>query len=131
MSTTTTATSTNPTAARYQCGSGCGTLPFTWDTKMYQGGGRTGTATFGQFVNKPIQVFDAKIIYGPDKREIARDWGFQAQDGSFLGRMYVSSPRHSYIRFAHFRANDQWPQVSCSVPVPDPEDSREAIDNIQ
>ncbi|MFL6333730.1 MAG: hypothetical protein ACJ754_10510 [Pyrinomonadaceae bacterium] len=130
MSTTTTATSIDPTAPRYECDSGCGMLTFTWQPGDYKGG-RLGTATFGQFVNKPIQVYDAKIIKDPvTQREVARDWGFQAQDGSFLGRMYVTSPRHSYIRFAHFRPNDQWPQVSFTVPVPDPLDSRGTIDKI-
>ena len=57
------------------------------------------------------------------------NWGFQAQDGSFLGRMIVSGLQ-SYIRFLHFRANDQWPQVSCSTPVPDPRDSRDGIDKV-
>ncbi len=125
MSTTSTAT-INPTALRYDCDSGCGPLSFTWQAGDYKGG-RLGTATFGKFVNKPIQIYDAKIHYGPNGREVCRDWGFQAQDGSFLGRMYVSSPRHSYIRFAHFRATDQWPQQSFTVPDPDPLDSRDSI----
>jgi len=126
MSTTTTATTTNPTAARYQCGSGCGTLTFTWDAKVFPGGGRTGKATLGQFVNEPIQVYDAKpILY--NGVEIGTNWGFQAQDGKFVGRMYVALYK-SFIRFAHFRPNDQWPQVSCFVSTPDPRDSREGIE---
>jgi hypothetical protein len=128
MSTTTTAISTDPTAPRYQCGSGCGTITFQWGRRMPDNG-RLGTVTFGQFVNKPIQVFDLHIIKSGEV-ELYRDWGFQAQDGSFLGRMYVS-PKQSYIRFAKFRANDQWPQVTCSVPVPDPSDSRDPIDKVR
>ena len=123
---TTTATTTNPTAARYQCGSGCGTLTFTWDPKVFPGGGRIGTATLGQFVNKPIQVYDAKpILY--NGVEIGTNWGFQAQDGSFVGRMYVALYK-SIVRFAHFRPNDQWPQVLCVFSTPDPRDSREGIE---
>ena len=128
MSTTTTATSTNPTAPRYQCGSGCGVLTFNWGRQMPDGG-RLGEVTFGQYVNKPIQVFDAQVLRDSENRVILTNWAFQAQDGSFLGRMIVSGLQ-SYIRFAHFRANDQWPQVSCSVPVPDPRDSRDPIDRV-
>ncbi len=129
MSTTTTATSTDPTAPRYQCGSGCGALTFTWGKQMPDNG-RLGQVTLGQFVNKPIQVFDLQIIKDSAGNELYRDWAFQAQDGSFLGRMYVSRGK-SYIRFAHFRATDQWPQVTCSVPVPDPLDPRDPIDRVR
>lgn len=122
---TTTVTSTDPTAPRYQCGSGCGAITFMWGRQMPENG-RLGTVTFAQYVNKPIQVFNSQPIV-IDGREVGRDWRFQAQDGSFLGHMYVSA-RKGFIRFAKFRANDQWPQVSCSVPVPDPLDSREGID---
>jgi hypothetical protein len=125
MSTTTTAVSTEPTAARYQCGSGCGTLTFTWGRQMPEGG-RLGTATLGKFVNKPIQIFDAQPIKYNDV-VIGTNWGFQAQDGEFVGRMYVSLYK-SIVRFAHFRANDQWPQVACFVSTPDPRDSREGIE---
>ena len=128
MSTTTTATSNDPTAPRYQCGGGCGTLTFHWGRQMPDNG-RLGDVTFGEFVNKPIQVFDAQSILDSEGHEIGKNWGFQAQDGSFLGRMLVSRTK-SYIRFAHFRANDKWPQVSCSVPVPDPHDSRDPIDKV-
>lgn len=123
--TTTTATTTDPTLARYQCGSGCGTLTFSWGRQMPQGG-RLGTVTLGQFVNKPIQVYDAKpIIY--NGVEIGKNWAFQAQDGSFVGRMYVALYK-SFVRFAHFRPNDQWPQVACFASTIDPRDSREGIE---
>ena len=128
MSTTTTATSTDPTAAHYTCGSGCGTLTFSWDTKMYQGGGRTGKASLAQYNNEPIQVFDPQPLKDSYGRQIGTDWGFQAQNGTFLGRMYVSLYK-SYIRFTKFRPNDKWPQVGCFVSSPDPRDSQEAIQN--
>ncbi len=124
---TTTVTSTEPTLAHYQCGGGCSPLSFKWTKPMPQGGW-LGEVTFAQYTNKPIQVFDAKPIY-VDGYEVGRNWGFQAQDGSFVGRMYVALYK-SYIRFAHFRPNDQWPQVACFVTSnPDPRDSREAIEN--
>ena len=129
MSTTTTATSTDPTAPRYQCGSGCGTLTFSWGRRMPDNG-RLGTVSLGQFVNKPIQVFDAKEIRDSYGNLLYTDWGFQAQDGAFIGRMLVSA-RQSHIRFVHFRPNDQWPQVTCSVPRPDPQDSRDPIDKVR
>jgi hypothetical protein len=122
----TTATSTEPTETRYQCGSGCGALTFNW-TKPMPGNGYLGEATFGQFVNKPIQVYGAEPILF-NGHQVGLNWGFQAQDGSFLGRMYVSTGK-CYIRFAHFRANDQWPQVSCHVPTPDPSDTSD-IDKV-
>ncbi|HEX8503214.1 MAG TPA: hypothetical protein VF659_21700 [Pyrinomonadaceae bacterium] len=126
--TTTTATTTDPTALRYQCGSGCGTLTFQWGRRMPENG-RLGTVTFAQYVNKPIQVFDAQPILYRGK-VVGTNWGFQAQDGSFLGRMLVSAYK-CYIRFTDFRPNDPWPQVSCSVPVPDPRDSRDPIDRVR
>ena len=128
MSTTTTATTTDPTLARYQCGSGCGTITFMWGRRMPENG-RLGTVTIGQYVNKPIQVFAAKpiIING---HEVGTDWRFQAQDGAFLGHLLVSK-RKSFIRFDKFRANDDFPQVACAAPVPDPLDSREGIDRVQ
>src|ERR1051325_4716856 len=107
---TTTATTTDPTLAHYQCGSGCGAINFAWGRQMPDGG-RLGQVTFGQFVNKPIQVYDAQPIICEGVR-VGTNWGFQAQDGSFLGRMYVSNFK-CFIRFVHFRPNDTWPQVSC------------------
>ncbi len=134
MSTTTntapvTAPSTDPTEPRYQCGSGCGAITFNWGRHMPDNG-RLGEVTFGQFVNKPIQVFDARELRDGNNRLILTDWGFQAQDGSFLGRMIVSG-RKSFIRFYKFRANDQWPQVSCAVPNPDPLDSRDPVERVR
>ena len=125
----TTATSTDPAALRYQCGSGCGTLTFSWGRRMPDNG-RLGTATLGAFVNKPIQVFDRQEIRFGNVL-VGYNWGFQAQDGSFLGRMYVSEPGQSFIRFAKFRPNDQWPQVFCATPTPDSRDSREGIERVK
>ena len=125
MSTTTTATTTEPTLARYQCGSGCGPLTFSWGRQMPDNG-RLGTVTLGQFVNKPIQVFDAQPLYY-NNVEIGKNWAFQAQDGSFLGRMYVTFYK-SIVRFAHFRPNDQWPETLCFASPTDPRDSREGIE---
>ena len=126
MSTTTTAVSTEPTAARYQCGSGCGAITFQWGRQMPENG-RLGTVTFGKYVNKPIQVFDAQPIRDGAGNEIGKNWAFQAQDGSFVGRMYVALYK-SIVRFAHFRPGDPWPQVACFVSTPDPRDSREGIE---
>ncbi len=109
MSTTTTATSTDPTAPRYQCGSGCGTLTFQWGKRMPENG-RLGTVTFGQYVNKPIQVFDAQPIKYNDVI-IGTNWAFQAQDGSFVGRMYVSSDQYN-VSFVNCN-NANWPLTSC------------------
>jgi hypothetical protein len=121
MSTTVTQTD-DPTLAYYQC-QGCGPTSFKWG-KHTPNGGRLGEVTHGSFVNKPIQVFDAQPIAGGSG---GTDWAFQAQDGSFLGRMYVS-PHKSYIRFAKFRPGDPWPQMTCVSPQPDPADPRDPID---
>jgi hypothetical protein len=118
----TTATSTEPTLARYQC-TGCGALTFKWTKPMPQGGW-LGEVTFGQYVNKPIQVFASTPIKG------GTDWTFQAQDGSFLGHMLVSTYK-CYLRFVHFRANDKWPLASCVALNPDPRDSSAGIDSVQ
>src|SRR3712207_5638811 len=78
--------------------------------------GRLGTVTIGQFVNKPIQVFAATPLAGG-----GTNWRFQAQDGSFLGRLLVSRLK-GFIRFTDFRARDNFPLVACSVPVPGGDD---------
>src|SRR5690349_4332043 len=105
---TTTVTSTDPTLAQYACLSGCGTLTFTWQPGDFKGG-RLGTASLGQIRDKRIQVFDAKPLCDLSGHQVGTNWGFQAQDGSFVGRMYVSTHK-SIVRFAHFRPGDQWPQ---------------------
>lgn len=87
-------------------------------------GGYLGEVTIGQYVNKPIQVFDPKPITGG-----GTDWQFQAQDGEFLGHMYVSRLK-SFIRFANFRPGDKFPQVTCVTPRPEPGDDRDPIDKI-
>lgn len=123
----TTVTSTEPTLTYYQCGSGCSALSFQW-TKPMPYNGYLGLVTFAQYKDKPIQVYDPKPILDSCGHEVGKNWGFQAQDGQFVGRMYVSKLK-SYIRFAHFRPGDPWPQVSCSAPIPDPQDSRDPIDH--
>lgn len=118
MSTSTIPVTDNPTLDKYQCGSGCGTITFSWGRRMPEGG-RLGTVTIGRFVNKPIQVFNAQPI---NNGLGGTDWRFQAQDGTFLGHMYVS-PRKGRIQFANFRPSDQFPLVSCSIRLPDPGDN--------
>lgn len=123
MSTPTTQT-TKPTKEQYYCGSGCGQLTLRW-TKPMPENGWLGEVTIGAYVNKPIQVFAPQQL--PDG--CGTDWRFQAQDGSFLGHMYVSK-RKSYIRFAKFRAADQFPLVTCSAPYIEPGDDRSGIDRV-
>lgn len=112
-----------PTRTHYQC-PGCGPLSFKWTRRMPKGGW-LGEVTIGQYTNTPVQVFDAKPLPGG-----GTDWAFQAQDGSFLGHMYVSVLKF-YVRFAKFRPGDQFPQVTCSAASPDPADSREPIDKVR
>ncbi|HEX5709029.1 MAG TPA: hypothetical protein VFX96_17135 [Pyrinomonadaceae bacterium] len=121
MSTSTTQITDAPTRAQYQCGSGCGTITFSWGRRMPKNG-RLGTVTIGQFVNKPIQVFAAKPIAGGGTA-----WRFQAQDGSFLGHLLVSQLK-SFIRFVDFRPGDQFPLVFCVAPRPDAGDPRDPIE---
>ena len=128
MSAKTIVTTTNPTLAHYQCGVGCGTLTFSWDAKVYPNGGRTGRVTLGQFHDKPIQVYDPKPLYQVGTQcQIGINWGFQAQDGSFVGRILVSTYQ-TIVRFANFRPGDNWPQVTCLFSTLDARDSREAIE---
>ena len=124
----TTATSTYPTLSRYQCGSGCGVLTFQWGRQMPENG-RLGTVTFREHVNKPIQVFDRQDVRY-NGQLVGYNWGFQAQDGLFLGRMFVSLYQ-SFIGFTQFRPGDPWPRVTCTATAtPDPRDTREAIDKM-
>jgi hypothetical protein len=122
MSTSTTQITDDPTRTQYQCGSGCGTITFSWGKRMPEGG-RLGTVTIGKFVNKPIQVFKPTPIAGG-----GTDWRFQAQDGAFLGHLLVSQLK-SFIKFVDFRPGDEFPLVFCAVPRPDPGDPRGPIEN--
>ena len=109
MSTTVTTTA-EPTLGHYQCGSGCSPLSFKWTRPMPQNGW-LGEVTFGQYVNKPIQVYGAEpILY--NGHQVGLNWGFQAQDGSFVCRMYVSSNQNN-INFVNCRPFANWSLTSC------------------
>ncbi len=85
--TTTAVQAVKPTRLRYNCGDPQypDFITFNWTRPMPQGGW-LGTLTYGGVVNKPIQVFDAKT---DDPR--FTNWAIQAQDGSFVCRMHVST----------------------------------------
>ena len=94
-------------------------VSFDWTQPMPYGGWLGAT---GYYKAKDVQAYDAKPLANG-----GLNWGFQAQDGSFVGRMYVALHK-SIVRFAHFRPGDQWPQVACFIAAPDPRDSREGIE---
>lgn len=81
-------------------------LTFQW-TKQMPDKGYLGTVTFRQFQKKPIQVFDPEQVrsYG---ELIGWSWAYQAQDGSFLCRMFVSAYYDSHVTFSDRKKGD-WP----------------------
>jgi hypothetical protein len=78
-------------------------MSFTWTKPMPQGG-YLGTVTFGLLKNKSIQVFDPKDV------QYGKSWAYQAQDGSFLCRMFVTSDWR-FITFSDSKKGN-WPLIS-------------------
>jgi hypothetical protein len=71
--------------------------------------GWLGTVSYGSINAKPIQVFDAKSVAG------GTSWAFQAQDGSFQCRMFVSSnPLQRNLSVGGCN-NNKFPQLDCSL----------------
>jgi hypothetical protein len=107
---------TPPTNPNYNCGDQDSPDPisFTWTRRM-PNNGWLGTVTYGNFVNKPIQVFDAKVDPKYNNGRGLTDWAFQAQDGSFLCRMKVTP--NVLRRNVWFESckNNNWPQLFCSI----------------
>lgn len=110
-------TNQKPTLARYNCGDAAqpDNITFNWTAKR-PNGGWVGEVTYGNFVKKPIQAFDAKFIDPANPNQKMLDWAFQAQDGSFLCRMTVDSsrPLKANVSFGTCR-NNNWPQLVCSL----------------
>jgi hypothetical protein len=110
------ATPTPPTNPKYNCGDSANPdfISFAWTSRM-PNNGWLGTVTYGKFVNKPIQVFDAKVDPKYDNDRGLTDWAFQAQDGSFLCRMKVTpNVLRRSVSFESCR-NNIWPTLSCST----------------
>lgn len=85
------------------------TLTFEWTRRMPENG-FLGNVTFRQFQKKPIQVFDPKPIstYGI---VLGISWAFQARDGSFICRMFVSAFNDVYVAFSDPKTGN-WPLVT-------------------
>ena len=81
-------------------------LTFQW-TKQMPSNGYLGTVTFRQFQKKPIQVFAAEPVYTYGIL-LGWSWAYQAQDGSFLCRMFVSAFIDSHVTFSD-RKKGNWP----------------------
>ena len=81
-------------------------LTFQWTKKMPKNG-YLGTVTFRQFQKKPIQVFDPEPVYTYGIL-LGWSWAYQAQDGSFLCRMFVSAYYDSHVTFSDRKKGD-WP----------------------
>ena len=88
-------------------------LTFQW-TKQMPKKGYLGTVTFRQFQKKPIQVFDAEPVYVHGFL-LGWDWAYQAQDGSFLCRMFVSNFGNVFITFSERKKGD-WPLITLLAP---------------
>ena len=75
---------------------------FDWTRQMPYGGWLGETQ--GD-VSKPVQAYDARPLSGG-----GLNWGFQAQDGSFVCRMYVSADQYT-LSFVNCRGSWYW--TSC------------------
>ena len=84
-------------------------LTLEWTRRMPENG-YLGNVTFRQFQKKPIQVFDPKIVvtFGV---KLGISWAFQARDGSFICRMFVSNFNDVFITFSDRKKGD-WPLVT-------------------
>ncbi|HEX8475950.1 MAG TPA: hypothetical protein VF666_18130 [Pyrinomonadaceae bacterium] len=92
-----------PTQPRYFAQNGA-IMTFDWTRPMPENG-YLGTVSFpGVATNKPIQVFDPKTSVK------GTDWAFQAQDGSFLCRMFVTASQ-SRVTFSQNRIGN-WPNIT-------------------
>jgi len=96
---------TGPTKTLYFCPNEGTYLTLSW-TRPMPYGGWLGQATTSE--TKDVQAYDAQSLNGG-----VTSWGFQAQDGSFVCRMYVSSNQNS-ISFGNCRPSaTPWTITSC------------------
>lgn len=79
-------------------------VSFDWTQQMPFGGWLGST---GYYKTKDVQAYDAQTL--PNG---GLNWGFQAQDGSFVCRMYVSSNQNN-INFVNCRPFANWSLTSC------------------
>jgi len=105
-----------PTLPRYNCGDSQNPdyIDFNW-TGRKPNGGWVGEVTYGG-AKTLVQAFDAKYVGDPINKLV--DWGFQAQNGSFVCRMKVNSKlpllRNASVGFDTCN-NNTWPQLACSL----------------
>jgi hypothetical protein len=76
--------------------------------------GYLGNVTFREFQKKNIQVFDPQpvTVYGVT---LGFSWAYQAQDGSFLCRMFVSAFGDVFVTFSE-RKKGNWPLITVFAP---------------
>lgn len=88
----------------YYCPNEGAFLAFDWTKQMPYGGWLGET---DGFTHKAVQAYDARPLSGG-----GLNWGFQAQDGSFVCRMYVSANQDT-VSFVNCRPYGNWPVTSC------------------
>ncbi len=91
-----------PQNQAYYCPNEGAFLAFEWTKQMPYGGWLGET---DGFTHKPVQAYNAQTLPGG-----WLNWGIQAQDGSFVCRMYVSSNQDT-LNFVNCRG--YWPVTSC------------------
>jgi ABC-type oligopeptide transport system substrate-binding subunit len=79
-------------------------LSIDWTTPMPQNGWLGQANAYPQLVD--VQAYDARPLSGG-----GLNWGFQAQNGSFVCRMYVSGDRYT-VSFVNCN-NANWQLSSC------------------
>ena len=91
-----------PQFRTYYCPNEGALVAFEWTKPMPYGGWLGQTDGFAHI---DVQAYDARPLSGG-----GLNWGFQAQDGSFVCRMYVSTDQYT-ISFVNCRGN--WPVTNC------------------
>lgn len=86
-------------------------MTFSW-TRPMPHDGYLGEVSYGSFKKKPIQVFDAKV----NSTDGSKTWQYQAQDGSFLCSMKVTSDQSSITFLDPKKGN--WPLVTVDARFP-------------
>lgn len=98
--------STQPTHTLYHDSTGA-IMAFKWTQEFPRKGAHLGEVSYKQYCDKPIQIYDARST--PE----GTDWGYQAQDGEFVCRMFVTADRSKIIFSRSTKGN--WPLVTVFV----------------
>lgn len=97
-----------PTKSNYFCPADVALLGLSWTRRMPYNGWLGVASTSNMEESKDVQIYDPRTL-----SDGGTSWAFQAQDGSFVCRMYVSADKNS-VSFGSCRPYpDSWAVGSC------------------